>query len=202
MPSGNYTGPSNGTAHFSPVVEGKAFDRFIQIWLENTDYQTAASAAQFQKLASQGLLLTSFHGVTHPSEPNYIASVGGDFFGLGDDNYYNIPSNISTVVDLLEAKNISWAEYQENMPTEASPVYSYASTNYLNASAPNYSYYQRKHNPLVIYDSVGKNASRMPFIRNFNDFANDLSNATLPQWMFVTPNMVRGPDLAWSSRTL
>jgi hypothetical protein len=84
-PSGNYTGPSNGTAHFAPVVPGKAFDRFIQIWFENTDYQTAASTAQFQKLAAQGLLLTSFHAVTHPSQPNYLSAVGGDFFGLGDD---------------------------------------------------------------------------------------------------------------------
>ena len=36
-PSGNYTGQSNNTLSDGPVVPGKAFDRFIQIWIENTD---------------------------------------------------------------------------------------------------------------------------------------------------------------------
>lgn len=31
---------------------------------------------------------------------------------------YHIPSNISTVIDLLEDKKISWATYQESMPTD------------------------------------------------------------------------------------
>ena len=41
--SANYTGPSNGTITNSPVVPGKAFDRFIQIWLENTDCEYTCS---------------------------------------------------------------------------------------------------------------------------------------------------------------
>ena len=35
------------------------------------------------------------------------------------NSYYHIPENISTVVDLLDEKGISWATYQENMPTDA-----------------------------------------------------------------------------------
>jgi hypothetical protein len=185
--SSNYTGPSNGTAHFSPVVPGKAFDRFIQIWAENTDYATAASSPGFQALAQQGVLLTSYHGVTHPSEPNYVSAVGGDFFGLGDDAFYHIPENISTIVDLLETKGISWAEYQENLPTDGYTAYNFSSPNYLNTSAPEYAYYVRKHNPLIIYDSIANNATRAANVRNFNDFANDLANASMPQWSFITP---------------
>jgi hypothetical protein len=37
---------------------------------------------------------------------------------MHDDNMYHIPSNISTVVDLLEDKGVTWATYQENMPTD------------------------------------------------------------------------------------
>jgi hypothetical protein len=33
---------------------------------------------------------------------------------------YHIPTNITTVVDLLEDKQVSWATYQENLPTDAS----------------------------------------------------------------------------------
>jgi hypothetical protein len=36
----------------------------------------------FATLAKEGILLDQYYGVTHPSEPNYIAVVGGDFFGM------------------------------------------------------------------------------------------------------------------------
>ena len=35
--SANYTGQSNNTLSNGPVVPGQVFDRFIQIWIENTD---------------------------------------------------------------------------------------------------------------------------------------------------------------------
>ncbi|KAI4519581.1 hypothetical protein K525DRAFT_205742 [Schizophyllum commune Loenen D] len=188
--SANYTGFSNNTLQDTNVVEGKAFNRFIQIWLENTDFDDAGSTPAWENLAKRGLLLSSYHSLTHPSEPSYIASVGGDFWGLHNDDYYHIPENISTVVDLLDEKGISWATYQENMPTDAFYGYSYSSKNYLNASAKDYPFYMRKHNPLEIYDSVSQNVTRQGRIRNFNDFANDLVNGSLSQWIFVTPNMV------------
>ena len=67
---------------------------------------------------------------------------------------------------------------------------SFSSTNYVNTSAPSYVFYVRKHNPLIIYDSVAANATRRANIRNFNDFAVDVNASALPQWMFVTPNML------------
>jgi acid phosphatase len=45
-----------------------------------------------------------------------VAAVGGDYFGMNNDALNKLPPNISTVVDLLEDKGISWAEYQEDMP--------------------------------------------------------------------------------------
>jgi acid phosphatase len=72
--------------------------------------------ANIQSIAAKGITLTNYFAVTHSSEPNRIASVGGDYFGLGDDNFHQIPANVSTIVDLLEDKCISWSEYQEDMP--------------------------------------------------------------------------------------
>ena len=69
-------------------------------------------------------------------------------------------------------------------------LYSYSSVNYLNTSAPPYTFWVRKHDPLIIYDSIAENATRRANIRNFNDFAVDVNASALPQWMFVTPNMV------------
>ncbi|KAH0838655.1 phosphoesterase family-domain-containing protein [Lanmaoa asiatica] len=177
-----YVGASNGTIHNTPLVPGAVFDRFIQIWLENTDYAQAASQAVFQNLSTQGILLTSYYGLTHTSEPNYLGAGGGDFWGLYNDNMEYIPNNISTIADLLDQKSISWSEYQENMPTDG-----YGGFNYTNPN--NYTYYVRKHNPLVVYDSVGLNTTRAARIRNFNDFAVDLGNNSLSQWIFVTPNL-------------
>ncbi|EJT99735.1 hypothetical protein DACRYDRAFT_109841 [Dacryopinax primogenitus] len=188
--SANYTGMSNGTLQNGPIVPGLAFDRFIQIWFENTDFAVANGTATFQQLAAQGILLDNFVAVTHPSEPNYAAIVGGDFWGMSDDNLHVMPSNISTIVDLLEAKNISWASYQENMPADGYLAYNYTQPDYRNASAPPYTFYVRKHNPLVLYDSIASVPSRNMRNRNFNDFAVDVSNNTLPQWIFITPNLV------------
>ena len=68
--------------------------------------------------------------------------------------------------------------------------HSYASTNYLNTSAPPYTFYVRKHNPLIIYDSVATVPQRAALQRNFNDFAADINASAIPQWVFVTPNLV------------
>lgn len=67
-------------------------------------------------LAEQGITLENYFAQTHPSEPNYVASHGGDYFGMDNDEFNFIDANISTIVDLLENKGISWGEYQEDMP--------------------------------------------------------------------------------------
>lgn len=89
------------------------------------------------------MLLTNYYAVSHPSEANYVAVVGGDYFGIGDDNLHNIPSQVASVVDILEIAGISWAEYQEDMPYTG-----FQGFNYTNP-ADNYVDYVRKHNPLV-----------------------------------------------------
>ncbi|KAF8532168.1 phosphoesterase family-domain-containing protein [Gautieria morchelliformis] len=188
--SPNYVGVNNNTLPIFQTVPGLAFNRFIQIWMENTDFATTLGNPTFKNLTTQGLLLDQYFAVTHPSEPNYLATVGGDFWGAADDNFYNIPPNISTIVDLLEQKDISWASYQENMPTDGFGGFSFSSVDYLDTSQPPRQFYVRKHNPLIIYDSVANVPDRLARHRNFNDFAADVNASALPQWMFITPNLV------------
>ncbi|CAM6003985.1 unnamed protein product, partial [Sphagnum balticum] len=164
-------------------VQGKAFNRIIQIWLENTDYDKAAADPNLQWLATQGITLTNYFATTHPSEPNYAAVVGGDNFGMDNDDFNQIPANISTVVDLLDTKGISWGEYQEHIPYPGFQGFNYSNQqNYSND-------YVRKHNPLILYESVTNNATRLSLIKGFDSFASDLAAKTLPQWSFITPNM-------------
>lgn len=175
---------SNATTnHFTSNVKGAAFDRMVVIWLENTDYDKAAGEADMQWLASQGILLDNYWGVTHPSEPNYIASVGGDYFGLDDDRFIALPANVSTVVDLLDTKGITWGEYEEHMPYSGFQGFNYSNQQTFAND------YVRKHNPLVIFDSVAQNQTRLGNIKNFTMFEKDLADKTLPQFFHITPNM-------------
>lgn len=65
--SSNYVGQSNGSLPVTNVIAGKVFDRFIQIWLENTDFAVAASTPEFRTLAKEGLVLDAYYAVTHVS---------------------------------------------------------------------------------------------------------------------------------------
>ena len=68
-------------------------------------------------MSRDGLLLSNYYALTHPSQPNYIASVGGDYFGLDNDGIVSIPRNVSTLVDLFDTKGITWKEYMEDLPS-------------------------------------------------------------------------------------
>ncbi|PPQ79028.1 hypothetical protein CVT25_002337 [Psilocybe cyanescens] len=164
------------------IVPGRVFDRFVSIWLENTDFDGASADPNFAALTKQGIKLTNYFAVTHPSEPNYIASVGGEYFGMQNDNLNRVPENISTIVDLLEEKGISWAEYQEDMPESGFQGFQQLAPSGAND-------YVRKHNPLIIYDSIANNTARSSNIKNFTLFEKDLAANNIPQWMFITPNM-------------
>lgn len=164
------------------IVKGRVFDRFITIWLENTDFSAAIADPNIKTFIDQGILLDNYFSVTHPSEPNYVASVGGDYFGMDNDNLNNVPANVSSIVDLLESKGITWGEYQQDMP-----VTGFQGFQLLNPDGAND--YVRKHNPLIIYDSVSSSTQRSANIKNFTLFEQDLANNNIPQWAFITPNM-------------
>ncbi|TVY38918.1 Phosphate-repressible acid phosphatase [Lachnellula occidentalis] len=170
---------SSHTSH----VKGQAFDRYVSIWFENTDFDMAAADPNFQFFAKKGITLLNNFAVTHPSEPNYMASVGGDYFGLDGDPFTQVPENISSVVDLLEDKGISWSMYEEDMPYTGYQGFDWV--NQQNGAND----YVRKHNPEVLYNSVVTNSDRLTNIKNTTIFYEDLKANKLPQWMFITPNM-------------
>lgn len=148
-------------------------------------------------LATKGITLTGYHGVTHPSQPNYLAAIGGDYFGMQNDDFNMVDANISTVIDLLEQKGISWGEYQEDMPYSG-----FQGDGWVNQENGKEDYV-RKHNPAVIYNANGGREDRLEYMKNMTMFYEDLRNDALPQWMFVTPNMTsdaHDSDIATAGR--
>ncbi|KAI1820939.1 phosphoesterase family-domain-containing protein [Xylaria intraflava] len=171
------------------VVAGRAFDRFISVWLENEDFDKVAVDSALSELKRFGILQTRYYAQTHPSQPNYLAAVGGDYWGLDHDEVVRIPSNISTIVDLLEPEQISWKGYFEGIP---GPGYmAEASVGRPENHSPSGSWdYVRKHNPFVSYDSVNNNGSRLLQVLSFDDFHHDFASGTVPQFVFMSPNML------------
>lgn len=134
-------------------------------------------------VAKQGITLSNYHAVTHPSQPNYMASIGGDYLGMQHDEFTQVDKNVSTVIDLLEDKGISWGHYQEDMPYSGFEGMAYV--NQKNGKND----YVRKHNPAVSYNANAGIIDRLAVIKNLTTFYKDLEAETLPQWMFITPNM-------------
>jgi acid phosphatase len=146
------------------------------------DARLTFSLANIKRLAAKGLTLSNYFGVTHPSEPNYCAIYGGDNFGMDNDNFHQIPANVSNIWDLLAAKGISFASYQENLPYTG-----FQGFQFLNQGngADNY---VRKHNPPVLFNGNVDKPERVNAIKDFVAFQQDLANNELPQHIFITPN--------------
>src|SRR6202048_582902 len=76
------------------------YQHIVEIMMENTSYGSIIGnplAPNLNALANRYRLATSYFGVTHPSEPNYMANIGGSYFGVQDDNqFYCTPALAAT----------------------------------------------------------------------------------------------------------
>ncbi|MFB7668782.1 alkaline phosphatase family protein [Kitasatospora sp. NPDC056138] len=128
-----------------------------------------SDAPYINSLASQGALMTSSFGVTHPSEPNYMALFGGSTFGLSSDA---CPVNEGSKANLgseLLASGRTFKGYSEGLPKTGSTSCTSGS-------------YARKHSPWVNFSNVPA-ADSLPF----SSFPTDYSK--LPTVSFVIPNL-------------
>src|SRR5438105_13954411 len=70
------------------MAKQKAFERIFIIILENQLQSAALDNGFMKSLASEGVRLSNYFGITHPSQPNYIAAIAGLPF-VTDDNPIN-----------------------------------------------------------------------------------------------------------------
>ena len=123
----------------------------------------------------------------------YVAAIGGCLFGVINDMSIKIPSKYQTIVDLLEARNISWGSYQEDMPHSGyrgDEEYPYVRKHkYVKVFFLKHDSTDVRCSPFVSYRSITKNENRLAKVKNFTMFDADLKAETLPQWIFITPSM-------------
>jgi hypothetical protein len=161
-------------------------DHIYVIMLENHSQSSVIgdpNAPYITGLAHQYAMADNYFGVTHPSMPNYIATIAGDNFGIQDDNDQNIVNfDRPNLVDQLEARHVSWGAYMQDLPANKldrfGPV--------VNGVAQ--SLYAKKHNPFVLFDDVNTNPSRMANVKDYSQLSTDLNSGHAPQFVWITPN--------------
>ena len=176
---------------------GIAFERVVMVMMENSTRDNVLNNGYMSNLRKQGVFLSNSHGVTHPSQPNYIVSISGDTFGfINDDNGWatriqdddpNQPP-ITTIVDLLEAQGLSWKSYAEDL-LDSDRIACPAKPPYPEIPDDHFPF-ARKHVPFLCFPSVASNPDRMAKVVNASEFETDLAAGNLPTYSWYTPNLI------------
>jgi len=157
---------------FSSNESGHHFQRVLIIVLENQNYEDVILDPYFKSLAKRGANLTDFHAITHPSYPNYLAMITGQWIHTPGDFQINL--NERTIADLLNAKGLSWKNYAEDYPGNC-------------FTGSQSGLYARKHVPFMSFISI--QSSQCPNIVSGVAFTHDVAHHLLPNYMFYSPNM-------------
>src|SRR5882762_7514570 len=149
----------------------KNFEHVFIIMMENTGFNALMgnpNAPFINAAAAKYGLANNYYGVTHPSQPNYIAATSGSTHGVADDNDTTI--DVPNIVDQLEANGKSWKGYMQSYSLCTTPL-DHACGNQL---------YERKHNPFISYKDVQSNPARVAKIVDFIQLATDLASNDVP----------------------
>src|SRR6185312_14709003 len=169
-----------GPARADSRQDLKNFQHVFVIMMENTGFDALIgnpNAPWINSAAATYGLATNYFGVTHPSQPNYIAATSGSTNGVADDNDTTI--DVSNIVDQLEANGKSWRAYMQSLSLCNGNLLAHACGNQL---------YERKHNPFVSYQDVQSNPARMANIVDFSQFSSDLASNNVPDYSWISPD--------------
>ena len=156
----------------------KNYQHVFVIMMENTGYNALIgnpNAPWINQAAAQYGLATNYTGVTHPSQPNYIAATAGI---QGADSDSNETLNVSNIVDQLETNGKTWKAYMQSYALCTNPL----------AAACGNQLYERKHNPFVTFADVQSSPARMANIVDLSQLNTDLGAGTVPNYVWISPD--------------
>ena len=162
--------------------EQARLDRAFIIVLENHSQHSVIGDPNtpfISSLARRFGEAADYFGVTHPSEPNYIAMISGSNWFTNNDNPANRFDH-TNLVDELTARHISWGAYMEALPA-ADPL----TDSWPSAADP---LYASKHNPFALFTDIRDSPARVANIKPYTDLAADLNSAHAPRLVFITPD--------------
>jgi acid phosphatase len=119
--------------------------------MENDSYEQiiGSSAAPYtNSLARANALFTNSHGVTHPSQPNYLALFSGSTQGVTSDTC-PVSFGAANLATELLSHGLTFQGYAENWPSSGNPCYGTYSS-----SVGSHYLYWRKHIPWSDFTNV------------------------------------------------
>ena len=159
-------------------------DHIVIVVEENHGYDQiigSQNAPYINQLAKEGALFVNSQGVTHPSQPNYLALFSGSLQGVEGDECLldKTPFTTPNLGASLIGAQYTFAGYSETLPKEGFRECSYQ-------EMPGYDY-ARKHAPWVNWQG-GNEENHLPDSTNqpLSSFPTDFNN--LPTLSFVIPN--------------
>ncbi|HTX55968.1 MAG TPA: alkaline phosphatase family protein [Candidatus Acidoferrales bacterium] len=156
------------------------YDHIFVIVEENKDYARiigSPDAPVITRLAKQYGSASRFYAEMHPSEPNYVAMVGGSTYGIRDDGpFFAHTIDAPNLATQLEARGLSWKAYTEGLPSPGS-------------LATFSGYYASKHDGFLDFHSVQDDPDRAQHIVGFDRLMADLRSGELPNFSFIVPNV-------------
>lgn len=144
-------------------------DHIVIVIEENKSYAQIIGnrdAPYINALAGRGVLFTQSFGVTHPSQPNYLALFSGSTHGITSNACPLELGGINLASALVE-KRLSFASYSETMPQAGFEGCTHGA-------------YMRKHNPVANWRGLA--ALNQPFSAFPQDFTK------LPTVALVAPD--------------
>ncbi|HEX6674237.1 MAG TPA: alkaline phosphatase family protein [Actinomycetes bacterium] len=152
-------------------------EHLIVVVEENHSFEQiiGSPAAPFiNHLAARGTLLTNYYATTHPSLPNYVALLSGRTPIRSDCRACTFAG--PSLVDQLEAHDVSWAAYLQGLPGPCSTV--------VGSGA-----YTELVDPFMHAVRVRDNPDRCDRVLPFSRFHADLAEGRLPTVVFVMPDL-------------
>ncbi len=206
-----------------------AYDHILVIVAENKNFDQiigSENAPRLNALAKEYGLATNFYGEVHPSEGNYVAMLGGDTFGIRDDDAWGCePFTISTacphalfphyashslsarsLMDQLADAKLTWKGYFEDLPAPGSlAIYSPSGENRPGAL------YASKHNGFVNFERVRQDPQIADKFAPLEELRADLAAGALPNYAHIILNQCNDmhglsaseqtpPDCAYEAR--
>jgi len=164
-----------------PAAAGSVpkFSHVLMIVIENKEFNQVIGSGRMPNLngwAKRYALLKEYYAVTHPSLPNYIAMIGGNYFGIQDD-CLNCFVRARNLADILEEAGRTWKTYQEALPEPG----------FIGTSSGTY---VMRHNPFVYFESVRNDPARLQrSVVPLSHLTQDLGQAKLPDFAFIVPDL-------------
>ncbi|HLJ86251.1 MAG TPA: alkaline phosphatase family protein [Candidatus Angelobacter sp.] len=146
-----------------------------------------SAAPNINKLANTFGLATNYFSVADPSEPNYVAMLGGNFFAIADDNaYYINVVNKPSLMSQMDAANLTWKGYLQGMPYAGFRGICYPVK--CNGVPDLDALYAAKHNGITNFDSIQDSDAEFGKMGPFEQLSDDLAANTLPNFGYIIPD--------------